>query len=192
MEPQFHAVVAPGQALARLVKRDQIVRIAGRSPVHLVLFAADNPRDRLDDSRTRGNQAKFYVSAGDYLISKSNRHIMRIVEDSFAPATHDLATGMSDGTHGPEREAARVCWLSLEMALKPWNIDGCDIPTPLNLFKTVRITSGVGALLEVAHRLDHDSHVGLKAELDSIIAISVAAEGFAARFEIRDEYPMAV
>ena len=71
--------------------------MSGVNIVDFVVFNHDNLRERLDSSRTRGNQGKLFITKGDYLISKFNRPMMKIVEDTYTEGTHDLEKGMCSG-----------------------------------------------------------------------------------------------
>jgi uncharacterized protein YcgI (DUF1989 family) len=164
----FRQVVEPGGAFACVVMQGQRARITGKSPVSVVLFCCANVRERLDDSRTRGNQNKLYISTGDYLISKSNRNMMRIVEDTYASGTHDLATGMT------EKSNAALC-----PALRYWAIRPQDVPTPLNLFKTVAIDGRTGRLTEHKTERGSNAYVDLRAEVDCVLAMTVPDDALA-------------
>jgi uncharacterized protein YcgI (DUF1989 family) len=76
------------------VLRGQRVRIAGRSIVDFVAFNLRDLTERFDQARTKTNQVKIFISAGDVLYSKRNNPMMTIVEDTFTEGRHDLQKGM--------------------------------------------------------------------------------------------------
>src|SRR6516162_2240630 len=75
------------------MKKGERVRITFQSIVDFVVFNRDNLQERFDQARTKANQGKIYLSAGDLLLSKLNNPMMSIVEDTFK-GTHDLQYGM--------------------------------------------------------------------------------------------------
>ena len=150
----------------------QVLLVRARAPVHLVAFAGADIYERLDDSRSRGNASKLFLTTGDYLISKSNVRMMRITADGFAPHTHDLATGICLGCRPP-----------LEQVLAPHGIQPHDVPSAFNLFKPVRIEGPEGRLVGKPVRLEAEATVELKAEMALIIG-AYACGGAAASFEV--------
>lgn len=150
----------------------QVLIVRARAPVHLVAFSLADVNERLDDARSRGNASKLYLTTGDYLISKSNVRMMRIAADSFAPHTHDLATGI-----------CLACRAPLEQALAPHGIRPHDVPSAFNLFKPVRIEGPEGRLVEKPAALQADAAVELKAEMPLIVA-ACGCGGAAASFEV--------
>src|SRR5688572_28447628 len=89
--------IQPNTGWTGTVKKGQRIRVSGSNIVDFVVFNHDNLRERFDASRTRGNQGKLYISKGDFLISKINRPMMKIVEDTYTEGTHDLEKGMCSG-----------------------------------------------------------------------------------------------
>jgi uncharacterized protein YcgI (DUF1989 family) len=157
-------VVAPKAAWAGVVKQGQRIGIAGRSTVHVVAFAQPDIRERFDDARTRGNPGKLFISAGDFLLSKANRKMLKIVDDGF-DGRHDLATGV-----------CRECRSGLAQALRTWSIPVEDIPASFNLFKTVEIDGKSGRLTEIPVRLAAAAAVELEAQMDCVVAVGACAE----------------
>lgn len=146
------------------VKQGQRLGIAGRRAVHVVIFSAANVRERFDDARTRGNPGKLFITAGDYLLSKSNRKMMRITTDTYSEGTHDLATG-----------TCMECRPALVRALQPWGVDAADVPGSFNIFKTVAIDGNTGALTETATQPTRDAQLELEAEMDCLVAVCACA-----------------
>ena len=165
--------------------------MTGVNIVDFVVFNHDNLRERLDASRTRGNQGKLYITTGDYLISKFNRPMMKIVEDTYTEGTHDLEKGMCSGSSyrrkaklgrmgeypRPIREVPdHGCWENLAQVLKPFDILPEDIPSPFNIFMTMEIDGRAGRLGNTTIRPSKTAHVDLEAEMNCLIGISVCPD----------------
>lgn len=184
-------IIQPNTGWACIVKKGQRIRVSGLNIVDFVVFNHDNLRERLDDSRTRGNQGKLFIGKGDYLISKFNRPIMKIVEDTYTEGTHDLEKGMCSGYSYQRkaklgrlgeypREIREVpdhgCWENLSEVLKPWGIVPEDIPSPFNIFMTMEIDRKTGKLANTTIRPSNVAHIDLEAEIDCLVGISVCPD----------------
>lgn len=183
--------VRPNTGWTGIVTKGQLIRVSGRNIVDFVVFNRDNLRERLDTSRTRGNQGKLFISRGDYLISKFNRPMMKIVEDTYTEGTHDLEKGMCSGyTYRRKAELGRLreypreirevpdhgCWENLSEVLRPWSILPEDIPSPFNIFMTMEIDGKTGKLGNTTIRPLKIAHVDLHAETDCLVGISVCPD----------------
>jgi len=173
------------------VDKGQTVRVSGRTIVDFVVFSRSHLRERFDTSRTRGNQGKLFLTKGDYLISKFNRPMMRIVEDTYTEGTHDLEKGMcSAGGYQLREKRGKLgeypreiknlpdhgCWENLSEVLKPWGIEAEDIPSPFNIFMTMEIDEKTGRLGNTTVRPSRIASVDLEAEMDCLIGISVCPD----------------
>jgi len=176
-----------------VVKRGQTLRIIGTSTVDFVAFNANNLRERFDQARTKVNQARIFISEGDRLISRFNSTMFTITRDLFkGQGTHDLQKGMCskstydkyrDGTHKMtdmlDKLGARVeqlpmwgCWENLTEALKEYKIPPEDIPSPFNIFQTMKINGETGEMELTNIRPTPGTHIDLRAEMDCLVAIS--------------------
>src|SRR5215510_1206357 len=205
-------IVPKNSGRAFVVKRGQRLRVAGMTVVDFVAFNLANLRERFDQARTKTNQVKIFVSTGDQLISKLNNPLLTIVEDTFQEGHHDLQKGMcskkrfelvakglarrvfAEGVdmnpQRPEDIPDHGCWENLSEALKPWNIPPEDIPSPFNIFQTMRIDPDTGAMLDTMVRPKQEAHVDFRAEMDCLIGVSACPEsgrGEAIRVEIFDQ-----
>src|SRR5215204_4081936 len=142
---------------AYVVKKGQRLRIAGKSIVDFVAFNLDDLTERFDQARTKTNQVKIFISAGDTLFSKRNNPMMTIVEDTFTEGRHDLQKGMcsrkrfemvaqgqakrifAEGVDINPKKAEEIpthgCWENLSGALAPWKIAPDDVPSAFNIFQ---------------------------------------------------------
>jgi len=205
-------IVPKNSGRAFVVKRGQRLRVAGRTVVDFVAFNLANLRERFDQARTKTNQVKIFLSTGDQLISKLNNPLLTIVEDTFKEGHHDLQKGMCSKkrfelvakglarrvfAEGVDMNPQRLedipdhgCWENLSEALKPWNIPPEDIPSPFNIFQTMRIDPDTGAMLDTMVRPKQEAHVDFRAEMDCLIGVSACPEsgrGEAIRVEIFDQ-----
>ena len=191
-------VVPKNSGRAFIVKKGQRIRVAGRSVVDFVAFNLDDLTERFDQARTKTNQAKLFISTGDQLISKLNNPMLTIVEDSFKEGRHDLQKGMcsrkrfelvakgfakrvfAEGIDPNPKTADEIpshgCWENLTEALRPWHIDPKDIPSPFNIFQTMRIDEGTGNMFDTFIRPKNEAIVDFQAEMDCLVALSACPE----------------
>jgi uncharacterized protein YcgI (DUF1989 family) len=204
-------VVPKNSGKSVVVKQGQILRVAGRTIVDFVAFNLHNLRERFDQARTKTNQVKLFISAGDQLFSKLNNPLLTIVEDSFKEGKHDLQKGMcsrkrfemvaqglaqrkfAEGVDLNPRRPQDIpdhgCWENLIDGLKGYGIADEDIPSPFNIWQTMKIDPETGALLDTTVRPKEEAHIDFRAEMDCLVAVSACPEsgrGQAIRLEIFD------
>jgi uncharacterized protein YcgI (DUF1989 family) len=165
--------IAVGQAWAGLVPKHHHLRIRSTRIVHLVAFSRSNPRDRLDDSRSKGNAGRMFVTVGSKLISKFNRDLLQIVADNSPPWSHDFLTGLKADFAAVE---PRTDWARLARALSVHNIQPDEIPTTLNLFSRVTVDGETGRLSVRPGTLGYTGEVELRAEADCIVGLCVSSQ----------------
>ena len=206
----LQSVVVPknsGHSFA--VKKGQVLRVAGRTVVDFVAFNLHNLCERFDQARTKTNQVKIFISTGDQLFSKLNNPLLTIVEDSFREGKHDLQKGMcskkrfeliakgraqrkfAEGVdlnpQRPEDIPDHGCWENLIDALKGYGIADEDIPSPLNIWQTMKIDPETGAMLDTTIRPEKEAHIDFRAEMDCLVAVSACPQsgrGEAIRLEV--------
>lgn len=194
---------------AFVLRKGQTIRVAGRSVVDFVAFNLHDVTERFDQARTKTNQAKIFISTGDQLISKLNQPMLTIIEDTFVEGRHDLqkgmcsrkrfelvaegkaqrnfAEGVDPNPKRPEDIPDHGCWENLSRALEPWDIAPQDVPSPMNIFQTMKIDPDTGKLFDTFIRPKEEAHVDFKAEMDCLVALSACPEsgrGQAIRVEI--------
>ena len=204
-------VVPKNSGKAFVVKKGQKLRIAGRTVVDFVAFNLHNLRERFDQARTKTNQVKIFISTGDQLLSKENNPLLTIVEDTFTEGKHDLQKGMCSrkrfelvakglaqrkfaggvdmNPQRPEDIPDHGCWENLIDALKGWDIPSEDIPSPFNIWQTMKIDPATGAMLDTTIRPKTEAHVDFRAEMDCLVAVSACPQsgrGEAIRVEVFD------
>ncbi len=176
------------------LKRGQVVRIAGLSIVDFVAFDLHNLRERFDQARTKVYNGTLFISAGHKLMSKANHHLMTIVADTFREGTHDLQYGMCSASrfqlakkegrlrehygHDVQEIPDHGCWENLSRALEPYGIAPEDIPSPLNLFQTMKIDGTTGRMehTTIRPRPGAGTYVDLRAERDLLVAFSACPD----------------
>jgi uncharacterized protein YcgI (DUF1989 family) len=204
-------IVPKNSGAAVVVKKGQRLRIAGKSIVDFVAFNLHDLNERFDQARTKTNQVKIFISAGDTLFSKRNTPMLSIVEDTFKEGRHDLQKGMcsrkrfemvaqgkskrlfAEGVDINPKALADIpdhgCLENLSDAVKPWNVSPDDIPSPFNIFQCMRIDPDTGIMYDTMIRPKDEAHVDFRAEMDCLIAVSACPEsgrGQAIRVEVFD------
>jgi uncharacterized protein YcgI (DUF1989 family) len=204
-------VVPKNSGKALVVKKGQRLRVAGRTVVDFVAFNLHNPRERFDQARTKTNQVKIFISTGDQLFSKENNPLLTIVEDTFKEGKHDLQKGMCSrkrfelvakglaqrkfaggvdlNPQRPEDIPDHGCLENLISALKGRDIPPEDIPSPFNIWQTMKIDPDTGAMLDTTIRPNTEAHVDFRAEMDCLVAVSACPQsgrGEAIRVEVFD------
>jgi uncharacterized protein YcgI (DUF1989 family) len=177
-----------------IVKKGQHIRVSGTTIVDFVPFAYPNVRERFDQSRTKAFHRRIFISTGDYLVSKFNNPMLKIIEDTYNEGTHDLERGTCNArrwrmleAQGPEalkpyahRNLTKLpdhgCWENLTEALKPYGVAAEDIPSPFNIFMTLDIDGKTGAMRDTTIRPKETAHVDMVAEMDCLIAISACPD----------------
>ncbi|MGB6535086.1 MAG: urea carboxylase-associated family protein [Xanthobacteraceae bacterium] len=175
------------------VKAGQSVRILSQTIIDFVCFNRENVRERFDQARTKANQRKIFISAGDQLISKLNNAMMTIVEDTFKEGHHDLQEGMCSRKRH-ELAAAKGIWEitygrpvsempphgcteNLGGVLAPSGIAAEDVPSPFNIFQNMIIHADTG-VLEHSHIRPKPpgAQVTLRAEMNLLAALSTCPD----------------
>lgn len=204
--------VPKNSGYAVTVMQGQCVRVAGRSVVDFVAFNLHDLTERFDQARTKTNQAKLFISTGDQLLSKDNNALLTIVADTFEEGRHDLQKGMCSrkrfelvaaglaqrnfiegvdpNPKRPEDIPTHGCYENLSEAVRPWDIAPVDIPSPFNIFQTMRFDPDTGAIFDTFVRPKDEAHVDFRAEMDCLVAVSACPEsgrGQAIRVEVFEE-----
>ena len=173
------------------LRKGQVIRISGTTTVDFVAFSLQNLRERFDQARTKVYNMKLFISAGDKLMSKANQHLMTIVEDTYRDGTHDLQKGMCSGSRFQlaKREGRlkeyylrdleipdHGCWENLSRALSPYGVTPEDIPSPFNLYQTMKIDGVSGRMEHTTIRPKPGTYVDLRAEIDLLVALSACPD----------------
>lgn len=157
-------------------QRLRITDLLGGQPGDLLVFAADDTRTSMSQSRTRVENAAVRITSGAALWSNTDPPdvLMRIVEDSFGQ--HDLLYAPCcrfalRKRFGVDRTG---CWEHLAEALKPWGVDPRHCQEPLSLFFCSRVESN-GSLHLAKHTSAPGDRVAFSAMVDCLVGVSTCS-----------------
>src|SRR2546428_576596 len=91
-------IVAPGEAWAEVVKRDQVLRIVdleGKQGVDFLCYQADHPEERYHAANTLKAARTLYLTTGHVLYSDVARPMFTIIADTCG--RHDTIAGCCSG-----------------------------------------------------------------------------------------------
>jgi len=185
-------IMAPNIGHADEIIKDQYVRIYGTSIVDFVAFNLHHLSERFDQARTKADQGKIFISAGDYLISKFNNDMLQIVEDTYKEGTHDLQYGtcsrqrwerafkdgifektyLKSGRKSLDDYPDHSCFENMISTLTSYKIPSEDIPSLFNLYQTMKIDGKTGRMEHTTIRPKPGTYVTMKACMDCLMAIS--------------------
>lgn len=199
-------VVPANSGAAFEVREGQTLTVHGQTIVDLVAVDLHDHSHRLDQARTKANLGKIFVSTGDVLVSKLNKDMLRIVQDTFTEGHHDLQYGMCsrerwlwslrdpkrsatyylrDGTVSADDFPDHGCFENLIAALARYGIPPVDIPAPLNLWQHMEIDCQTGEMRRSKLRPKTPARFGLLALIDCIVAMSACPDLAVGGREIR-------
>jgi uncharacterized protein len=178
------------------VQAGQTFTVRGVTVVDFVAFALHDHSHRFDQARTKSNQNKIYVSTGDYLVSKRNELMFRIVEDEFREGHHDLQYGTCNSArwrwaleHGVASQTYGWGWDVTERdfpdhgclenimdGLREYPISSDDVPSPFNIFQHTELDAATGVMEHTRLRPESPARVSLLALMDCLIAISACPD----------------
>ena len=191
-KPVTTSTIPPRSGKAYIVKKGQqikVIDVDGGGICDFVIYNANDLRERLSQARTKVDQGKLFLTAGDKVYSKSNSVLMTIVEDT-CPGLIDLEYGMCSKwvfdrlkkeykgftdkftPGGPLGMPDWGCWENLQRALEPWKIAPEDIPDPINFFTSVSIEWPSGRFGLVDGHSKPGDYVLLRAEMDCLCGVS--------------------
>jgi uncharacterized protein YcgI (DUF1989 family) len=196
MESDVDQVVPANSGAAFEVRRGQVFTVHGCSIVDLVAFDLHDLTHRFDQARTKSNLGKIYLTQGDVLISKLNRDMLRIVEDTFPEGHHDLQYGacsrerwlwalrhgtatasyLRDRSMTEDDFPDHGCFENLIAAVQSYPIAAVDIPSPFNLFQHMLIDGETGIMVRSTLRPREPARVGLLALMDCLVAVSACPD----------------
>lgn len=172
--------------------KGQVLRLEATTTIDFIAFEKANIRERFDQARTKVYNGKIFVSTGDKLMSRSNKHMMTIIEDTWADGTHDLQKGMCSASRfqlaAKEGKLERYynhpipeipdhgCWENLTAAMKDYGVTPEDLPSPFNLFQHMDIDGKTGIMQHTEHRPPQPEHMDFRAEMDLVVAASACPD----------------
>ena len=168
-------IVPKNSGAAFEVLRGQRIRVAGRSIVDFVAFNLRDLTERFDQARTKTNQVKIFISAGDILYSKRNNPMMTIVEDTCG--WNDTVAGCCSVPSNQllyEAKSTVGCRENFLKELQKHHLGRRDIVPNLNFFCRVPVQQD-GALAShtfVEAPSKPGDLISLRAEMDVLAVIS--------------------
>lgn len=161
------------------IKRGQLLKIidpAGEQVSDLISFASADRAEWLSSGRTIDYANTIYLTTGHVLYSNRSRPMWNIVADTVG--RHDfLLTPCSSETfqiiyktkgHHPS------CFENLARALSPYDILPDSIPTTLNVFMNVEVSSS-GELRILTPRSRAGDHILLEAQMDMVVGVTACS-----------------
>ncbi|MFQ5872172.1 MAG: DUF1989 domain-containing protein [Dehalococcoidia bacterium] len=190
-------IIPKNSGWATEIKAGDSIRIEGETTVDFVAFNVHDLNEKFDQARTKVVNAKIFLSTGDKLLSNYSNWMFEIVEDTYTKGTHDLQKGMCSRQlwdkwadelfqrYSTWEKLGRKledlpdhgCWESLSGALKTWGIQPYQIPSPFNIFQTMRINEETGKMEYATIKPDPGTYVILEAEMDCVVGVSACPEG---------------
>lgn len=171
--------IPPRAARAFTVRAGQTVRIvdvAGGQPGDFVAFKMADLSVRFSQARTRVENRKIRVTAGDALWTNQAvpRIMFTIVSDTCG--SHDLLyTPCCRYALEKRFDVCRDgCLENLIRALEPWDVSPRQLPDPLNLFFSVSVDQNGHMDIRDTTSSPGD-FIELKAEVDCLAAVSTCA-----------------
>jgi uncharacterized protein len=186
--------ISPNTGQAFTVTRGRYLRVFGTTIADFVAFDRQNVRERFDQARTKTYNATIYITRGHALMTKSNEPLFAVTEDTYSEGTHDMQKGMCSAARVRRAlEEGRIqeyynrdiapadlpdhgCWENLSRALEPYGIPPEDIPSPFNLFQTIRLELPSGKMFNTSIRPKPGTYIEFRAERDALVAISACPD----------------
>ena len=171
--------IQPQSGTAFELTRGQLLHVIdpqGEQVADLVAFNRDYPREWLSSGRSIDYSNTIYLTKGHILYSNRSNPMFTMVADDVG--RHDfLLTPCSRETfkiiHGDESDHPS-CFANLSKQLEPFGIKPDDIPTTLNIFMNVEISSK-GTLAILPPRSRAGDSVTLRAEMDMIVGLTACS-----------------
>lgn len=174
---QFHLEPQTGTGFE--VRRGQLLKIidpSGEQVSDLVSFSARERTEWLSSGRTIDYANTIYVTKGHVLYSNRSQPMWTVVEDTVG--RHDfLLTPCSPETFEiiyETRGHHPSCFENLSLALAPYSISPDSIPTTLNVFMNVEVTSS-GELRILTPRSRAGDYLLLRSEMDMIVGVTACS-----------------
>lgn len=161
------------------INKGQLLKVVdpqGEQVSDMVLFNAEDTREKLSSGKTLDFEESLLISKGNFLWSNRGRKMMEIVEDTngrndfllapCSPETFEIMYGY-DGHHPS-------CFENLYTNLAKYEIQPDDIPTAFNIFMNVQIGHN-GKLMVEPPLSKAGDHVIFRAEIDLIIGLTACS-----------------
>ncbi len=154
----------------------KVIDPRGEQVSDLVLFNANDTREKLSSGKTLDFEETILITKGNYLWSNRSRKMMNILEDTngrndflLAPCSKETFQIMYNN---PEYHPS--CFENLYTSLAPYDIKPDDVPTAFNIFMNVQFAED-GKLSVDPPLSKAGDHVIFEAEMDLIVALTACS-----------------
>ncbi len=172
-------VIEKQSGAAFKLKKGQKLKVIdpqGEQVSDMVLFNADDKREKISSGKTLDFEENILISKGDYLWSNRSNKMMKILEDTngrndflLAPCSPETFKIMYDN-----HEYHPSCFENLYTNLKKFDIEPDEIPTAFNIFMNVQFASD-GKLSVEAPLSKPGDYVLFEAQMDLIVGLTACS-----------------
>lgn len=154
----------------------KVIDPQGEQVSDMVLFNADDNREKISSGKTLDFEETILITAGHYLWSNRSRKMMKILEDTngrndflLAPCSPETFEIMYDykGYHPS-------CFENLYTSLAIFNIKPDDVPTAFNVFMNVQFAPD-GKLSVLPPQSKAGDYVLFEAQMDLIVGMTACS-----------------
>ena len=157
-------------------QRLKVIDPQGEQVSDMVLFNANDIREKLSSGKTMDFEETILITKGNYLWSNRGRKMMIILEDTngrndflLAPCSPETFQIMYKN---PEYHPS--CFENLYTSLAPYDIKPDDVPTAFNIFMNVQFSAD-GKLSVDPPLSKPGDHLLFEAEMDLIVALTACS-----------------
>ena len=176
-EPRIDIVLparAPWAAVVHAGETLRIIDLEGNQAVDFLAYVAADPTERYDAQATVAAQRALFLRAGSVLRTNEGRPLLEITATTCA--YHDTIGGACSPEsntlrYGHHTRHQHACVDGFLDALAPWGLGKRDLVSNVNWFMNVPVEAD-GTLGIVDGISAPGLHVDLRAELDTLVAIS--------------------
>lgn len=154
----------------------KVIDPQGEQVSDMVLFNADDPREKISSGKTLDFEESILISKGNFLWSNRSRKMMEILEDTngrndflLAPCSPETFKIMYNN---PDYHPS--CFENLYTNLEPYGIEPDDVPTAFNIFMNVQFDKN-GKLSVDPPLSKAGDYVLLEAQMDLIVALTACS-----------------
>jgi urea carboxylase-associated protein 1 len=168
-------IIPPGGHWARVVKRNQILRIVdleGQQAVDFLCYNAAQPEERYNAADTIKIAGNIFITNGTKLYSGLGTPLFTIIEDTCG--RHDTIAGCCSAESNMVRygkQGTPNCRDNFLAALAPFGLGRRDIVANVNFFMSVPVNAD-GSMAIAEGRSKPGDYVDLRAEMDALVVLS--------------------
>jgi uncharacterized protein len=175
----MNTIIPPQSGTAFHLKKGQRLKIIdpqGQQVSDMVLFNAEDPREKISSGKTLDFEECIQITKGNFLWSNRSNHLAYIEEDTngrndflVAPCCKKTFEIMyeHEGYHSSCKE-------NLENALASYDIQPDDIPTAFNVFMNVQYDAQ-GNLSVLPPTSKAGDHLVIRAEIDLLVGLTACS-----------------